>query len=117
LTHAEVHARVFKGGLWDWLSIPTWFDEGIALQNDYRETYNEDAWKIATDNGKNIVALEDIDTPSKFYAGESTDRRFRFILSRHELSVWIDKNGISALLDLLSKINQGEDFNTLYFGV
>jgi len=37
LTHAEVHARVFTGRLWDWLSIPTWFDEGIALQNDYLE--------------------------------------------------------------------------------
>lgn len=115
LTHAETHHRTFKGKLWYQLSIPTWFDEGVALQNDYRETYNEEAWKTATDNGKNVVGLSDIDNPTKFYAGNTEDRRYRYIVSKHELSAWIEQNGVPSLIDLLDKINQGENFNSLYF--
>ncbi|MCL1828325.1 MAG: hypothetical protein FWG32_02395 [Oscillospiraceae bacterium] len=114
LTHAEVHARVYKGKFRFQLSIPTWFDEGIALQNDYRDAYSEDAWKEATDNGKTTVDLNDIDTPAKFYAGEAADRRYRYIVSKYELSGRIEEYGLPALLELLDKLNQGEDFNSLY---
>ena len=34
LTHAETHHRAYKGKLLFQFSLPTWFDEGIALQND-----------------------------------------------------------------------------------
>lgn len=115
MTHAEVHSRVFKGKLRNQSLIPTWFDEGLALQNDYRETYNEDAWKEATDEGKNVVDLVDIDTAEKFYAGETEERRYRYIVSKHELNEWIERNSRNALLDLLDKINRGEGFYNLYF--
>ena len=38
-------------------SIPTWFDEGLATQNDYREQYGPDAWIEQTDNGKNALPV------------------------------------------------------------
>jgi len=115
LTHAEVHTKIFKGKFWFQSLVPIWFDEGIALQNDYREKYNEDAWKEVTNNGENVVDLNDINTSSKFYAGETEERRYRYIISKHEVNKWINLNGRNVLLDLLEKINQGEDFNNLYF--
>ena len=57
LTHAELHTRLNMKAL---KSIPTWFDEGLATQNDYREQYGLDAWIEQTDNGKNALPLEDL---------------------------------------------------------
>ncbi len=115
LTHAEVHYRAYKGKLWFQVALPTWFDEGFATQNDDRDLYSEGAWIAVTDNGKNVAALSDMDTPAKFYAGDSEARRYRYIVSKHELKEWIDQNGKEALFDLLSRLNQGENFDALYY--
>ena len=55
LTHAELHTRLNMKAL---KSIPTWFDEGLATQNDYREQYGLDAWIEQTDNGKTHFLLK-----------------------------------------------------------
>ena len=55
-----------------------------------------------------------MDTPSEFYAGEAEDRRFRYLNAKHELDVWMTKNGQQGLLQLLEKLNYGANFNTAY---
>ena len=102
LTHAELNARLSASAM---RRIPTWFDEGLALQNDCREQYSEEQWVTQTDSGKNIVALEDMDTPSKFYAGEAADRRLRYLNAKHELAVWMAAHGQHGLLALLEQLN------------
>ena len=113
ITHAELHARLTAKAQG---KIPTWFDEGLALQNDYRERYSEEQWIAQTENGEKIVALEDMDTPAEFYAGEAEDRRFRYLNAKHELDVWMTAHGQHGLLELLDKLNGGADFNTVYGG-
>ena len=95
-------------------SIPTWFDEGLALQNDYREQYSLDAWKDQTENGKNVIAVEDMDTPSEFYSGTKEDRRFRYLNAKHEVSEWMNNHKQNGLLELIDKLNNGSDFNSAY---
>ena len=111
ITHAELHTRLSAEAQ---KRIPTWFDEGIAMQNDYRERYSEAQWVEQTDNGKNAVALEDMDTPAEFYAGEAENRRFRYLNAKHELDVWMTSHGQQGLLKLLEKLNDGANFNTTY---
>ncbi len=111
ITHAELRSRLSAKAQ---KAIPTWFDEGLALQNDYRERYSEVQWSAQTDNGKKPVALEDMDTPAEFYAGEADDRRFRYLNAKHELDVWMTAHGQQGLLELLEKLNGGADFNTAY---
>ena len=111
LTHAEFHSRLSLSALKE---IPSWFDEGLALQNDYREQYGLEAWIEQTDNGKNTVALEDMDEPSEFYAGTADDRRFRYLNAKHEVSEWMEIHKRHGLLELFDKLNNGEDFNTAY---
>ncbi len=113
ITHAELHSRLSAEAQ---KAIPTWFDEGLALQNDYRERYREAQWIAQTDNGKNTVALEDMDTPAEFYAGEAEDRRFRYMNAKHELDVWMTAHGQHGLLELLDRLNGGADFTTAYEG-
>ena len=111
ITHAELHTRLSVKAC---QRIPTWFDEGLATQNDYRERYSEEQWVLQTDNGKNTVALEDMDTPSEFYAGEAEDRRFRYLNAKHEICLWMEAHGRQGLLELLEKLNDGADFYSVY---
>ena len=113
LTHAELYERLSGKAF---RRVPTWFNEGIALQNDYREQYGPEVWAEQTDNGKNIAALEDMDTPAEFYAGEAEDRRFRYLNAKHELDVWMTTHGQHGLLELLGRLNGGVDFTTAYEG-
>ena len=111
ITHAELHTRLSMKA---YQRMPTWFDEGLATQNDYRENYSEEQWIAQTGNGKNIVAPEDMDTPAEFYAGKAEDRRFRYLNAKHELAVWMAAHGQQGLLELLEKLNHGADFYTAY---
>ena len=111
LTHAELHTRLSVSAQ---KKLPTWFDEGIALQNDYREQYGFDAWVERTDNGSHTVALENMDEASEFYAGTVEERRFRYLNAKHELDVWMTAHGQHGLLELLDRLNGGEDFTTAY---
>ncbi len=113
LTHAELHTRLSANAL---RKIPSWFDEGLALQNDYRERYGLEAWIEQTDNGKKIVPLEDMDEPSEFYAGTVEDRRFRYLNAKHEVSEWMETHKRQGLLKLIDRLNSGEDFSTAYSG-
>lgn len=111
LTHAELHTRLNMNAL---KRIPTWFDEGLATQNDYREQYGLEAWIEQTDNGKNALPLEDMDTGSEFYAGTVEDRRFRYLNAKHEVGIWMDTHQQKGLLELFDKLNNGENFDIAY---
>lgn len=111
ITHAELHCRLSAGTV---NKIPSWFDEGLATQNDCREQYDLNAWNKKTDNGRNTIALEDMDEPTEFYAGTAEDRRFRYLNAKHEVADWIELHGREGLLDLISKLNNGIDFHVAY---
>lgn len=116
LTHGELHARLYNGKMPQTL-IPIWFDEGVATQNDFRQQYSEETWIESTDNGSNVIELDEMDTASEFYAGDTENRRFRYLISRHEVKSWIEKNGMENLIELIDRINAGEDFYELYYSV
>ena len=77
--------------------------------------HSEDAWNAATDCGKNIVDLHEIAFAASFFAGTAEQRRCRYIVSKHELRAWVERNGRETLIDLLDKLNRGGNFDELYF--
>ncbi|WP_455618472.1 hypothetical protein [Eisenbergiella sp.] len=114
MTHAETHRRIYQNSA-DTASIPVWFDEGLAVQNDYREPYSNETWLKLTDDGQNIPPLSEYGSGETFFSGSTEDRRARYCLAGHEVSLWLERNGRSGLLSLLKGVNQGESFNALYF--
>lgn len=111
LTHSELHHRLTSEAM---KHLPTWFDEGLATQNDYREQYSPEAWAEVTDNGRNTIALSDMDEPSEFYAGTPDERRVRYVNAKHEVTIWLEKHGKEGLISLIDRINKGEDFLSVY---
>lgn len=111
LTHAELHSRLSDKAL---TSIPTWFDEGLATQNDYREKYSEENWFKQTENGKITISPENMDTPDEFYEGTNDEKAIRYLNAKHMVSEWMTTHGMHGLLDLIDKLNSGEDFSTAY---
>lgn len=106
LTHAEFQSRLSYRAMKQ--EIPTWFDEGLAVQNDYRAQYSEAEWEKQTDHGKNTVLPEDMDTPEEFYAGEAADRRFRYLCAAHLVRSWLPQNRPGWLVQMLTYINDGQ---------
>ena len=113
-THGEAHARLYRGRFLNKALVPVWFDEGLALQNDMRENFSEETWRIKTEDGARAVPMEELADPAVFYAGTTEDRRFRYMLSRHEVAAWIAEYGADGLCALLEQINQGGEFQSLY---
>jgi len=114
LTHAELHTRIYKDKWSDKNIIPIWFDEGIAIQNDYREKYNENAWKRVTNQGNNIRNITSLKT-DEFFDSDKEVRIENYILAKHELYSWINSHGIDELIHLIEDVNIGSEFQDLYF--
>ena len=85
LLHAEIHDRV---GHWQRLTqIPTWFDEGLAMQVDRRERY---AWSLkadAVDSG----LVKQWTTRSQFFAGNDEQLTRHYAMAREEVRLWLQK--------------------------
>jgi len=115
LTHAELHYRVYNGKILPKTLIPIWFDEGIAMQNDYRENYNYDAWVKVTNNGKNITDFSQLKNQSQFYNPNIDVRRYNYIISKHEVGEWLKTHSVDDLIALINAINEGKSFDKLYY--
>ena len=113
-THGEAHARLYRGRFLNEALVPVWFDEGLALQNDMRENFSEETWRVKTEDGARAVSMEELADPAVFYAGTTEDRRFRYMLSRHEVAGWIAEYGTDGLCAMLEQINRGGEFQSLY---
>ena len=110
LTHAELYSRVRS---MYFSRVPVWFNEGLAMQNDYRDYYGEENWALKTGNGENTVAPEDMDEAKEFYADPVEQRAFRYMNAKHNVSEWLKTHSLPGLIE---KLNSGEDFDTAYSG-
>lgn len=111
MTHAELHSYISASTQ---SSLPTWFDEGLATQNDYREKYSFENWTDKTGNGKNAAPLEDMDTPAEFYCSDDDERQFHYLCAKHEINEWLGTHSVQDLIKLVIAVNNGEDFYHLY---
>lgn len=101
---AELAKRV---GIFKRERIPTWFEEGLAMQLDYRKNYADEEWGKLTGNGKVVPDIKLIDNPQKFNNREALSH---YIIARHEVKQWVGSVGTAGLLELIQIIKKGRDF-------
>jgi len=108
LVHAEIAERL--GYLNRMRKFPTWLDEGIALQVDYRSEYSE-LFDVDEQELARVTALH---SPKTFWTSDRDLTIQNYRSSKAAVNMTFFKKGTqSALYSLLARINEGEDVSRL----
>ncbi len=121
LAHELNHAELLKRLGWFIKSseIPTWFDEGLALQLDYRypfsaytppsvEDYEQECKKYTIN-----YSIKTRNTPQKFY--EKNSSHVNYLFAGNEIRHWLYKNQEQkGLLNFIEKLKKGKKFKDAY---
>ena len=93
IAHEMAHAAFFEqvGFYKRRFVIPTWFDEGLAMQVDYRACYSENSFKRETNNCKNVPDVTQLTTGTQFYEGTLEQIMLNYSTAKHEVKNWYSK--------------------------
>ncbi len=112
LCHAELLAHL------GWFNrdkkIPTWFDEGLAMQLDHRERYAERHYQRFGESKTPIPALNLMTTPAAFWEGSKEETRKKYIAAKHELMTWLGDKPRRKLLHFIQLLQDGAEFDDAY---
>ena len=117
VSHELCHSVFFNRlGFLKWLkltyNVSVWFDEGLAMQVDFRSSFSEERWLHLTNNGRKAPSLVSISDSKHFYDSEKA--WYNYATSKHEVKKAIEKKGIDSLLQFIEEINFYSDFNQEY---
>lgn len=108
-SHAELYNRI---GFYNWtFKIPTWFDEGLAMQNDDRDYYSDDTLKAKSDNFKNLPAIKNFKSGGQFLAGSHDQIMLNYLTAKHEIKNWYTKEKLEKFIN---DINSGKTFEEAF---
>jgi hypothetical protein len=110
IAHAEFYERI---GFYNRsFKIPTWFDEGLAMQNDNRDYYSEDTLKARSGNYKNLPDVKKMVSGKQFNEEGTHDQvMLHYMTARHEVKNWYTKEKLDKLI---RDINSGKTFNEAF---
>jgi hypothetical protein len=103
LMHAEIHQRV--GYLKRFLQLPAWFDEGVAMQVDYRPRYS-----LSPQDAQKTAYVRDLTTHSTFFKGDDQALTRNYASAKHQVTSWLSKVGSASLYSRLQRMRDGQSF-------
>ena len=96
ISHAELYERL---GFYKMMFIiPRWFDEGLAMQNDYRDYYSEDTLKAKSDNIKNLPDVQQFNKGGSFYEGSQEQVMLNYMTAKHVVKNWYTRQKLDKLI-------------------
>lgn len=128
-SHAEMSTRLT---LFAWKRMPSWFDEGLAVTLSEAPEHSENHWQFLM--GVNIPRptrdeLMTYESLQQWQAGVhrfGDDKNFErvaqgqptlnpvYAAAGHEVRPWLAQAGSYGLLNLIQRMNTGEDFAATY---
>lgn len=109
MMHAELYTRI--GFVKSNFSIPTWFDEGLAMQSDYRNYYSEDTLKALSNNYTQLPSLKTLETPTQFHTGNRSIIMLHYMTASHYVRQWYTREKLEKLI---RDLKEGKDFETAF---
>jgi hypothetical protein len=107
LAHAELVQRI---GYWKRMTqIPAWFEEGMAMQVDYRKDFDFENFSKKVTINRNELWWQ-----KQFNAGEIDEVVFNYALSKEIVRVWRLNHSHSRIYELLNEIKDGKSFNEAF---
>lgn len=109
LMHAELAERL---GYWARArKLPTWFDEGAALQVDRRPQYLNDCTTIGQEEIHRVKSLE---WPGDFWSADKDQNVRNYQAAKCAVAEWLETHPPSSLYSALSRLRQGERFADVF---
>jgi hypothetical protein len=91
--------------------IPTWFEEGLAMQVDDREKYSIDSLQTKINKGFVLPKLSTIAKGAQFYIGDDAAITLHYVTAKYIIHEWLQTHSLSAFL---KKMNEGVGFEVAY---
>ena len=109
LSHAALYERL---GFYKMMfTIPRWFDEGLAMQNDYRNYYSEDTLRVRSDNYRNLPDIKKFTTGGGFNEGTHEQVMLNYMAAKHAVKNWYS---LQKLNILIADLNNGKSFEAAF---
>ncbi len=109
ITHTILYNRI--GWFKAITKIPTWFEEGLAMQVDDREKYAIDSLQVKINNGLKLPNVSNIANGSQFYSGDDNTITLHYTTAKYVLSEWLKTH---SLVLFIQKMSKGEGFEKAY---
>jgi len=101
LMHAETFERI---GPWARMTqLPTWFDEGLAMQVDYRERYT-------LRKNADTTFIRNASNPAQFFVANDQYLTRNYAAAKIQVAQWVAIIGGSSVYERLARIRSGEPF-------
>ncbi|GAU86175.1 hypothetical protein [Bosea sp. BIWAKO-01] len=106
LMHAEIADRI---GIWArYTDLPTWFDEGLAMQVDFRPDYDMPGG--ANVETKSVRALR---SPREFFVPDDRQLTRNYAFAKAETALWARRVGYASVYAELERVRRGEPFEII----
>ncbi len=112
LSHELMHAQMREVlGYWRYRKIPTWFDEGVAMQVDYRERYKVEYKSFSP---QEMDRVKKLDSPALFWTDSKEQDIKNYRAAKAAVQEILSIYSSKSLYSLLLKIRKGEKFISLF---
>lgn len=128
-SHIELLSRLnFRA----WYRMPTWFDEGMAVAISQAPEHSENHWDFlgakqiprpTRDEVRSLKSLKQWNAAIHRYGeDQNNERRIKgeplinpvYAAAGHEIRPWLASAGSSGLLAFIARLDDGEDFESIY---
>lgn len=128
-SHDEIRARLSLGAWW---RLPRWFDEGLAVTISDSPEHSEAHWQFLIESEVRKPTRRELFTYKSlrqwlnavhaFGETQNAERKARgepeirpvYTAAGHEVRHWFAEVGTPGLLELIDRLNEGEDFDAVY---
>jgi hypothetical protein len=91
--------------------IPTWFEEGLAMQVDDREKYSIDSLQTKINNGFVLPNLSTIANGAQFYSGDDDAITLHYTMAKYIIFEWLKTHSLSKFIEVMKS---GVSFKNAY---
>ena len=91
--------------------IPTWFDEGLAMQVDDRKYYSIDSLLSKKNKGLGLPDVSQLKRPKDFFAGKAETVMLNYATAKFSVHEWLKTHSLNKFI---RKINSGAGFKEAY---
>jgi hypothetical protein len=81
--------------------IPTWFEEGLAMQVDDREKYAIDNLQIKINNGLSLPDVSTLANGAQFYSGDDAAITLHYITAKYIINEWLNTHSLKKFINAM----------------